>query len=221
METGEWVVQRGMPERFRGKASLLYDEAFGPKLSVAVRSGEKRIALLEESMVPAFALAALAGDELAGVAGFQTPEGSFTGGLVSGSAANKNLVSQLGYLKASWAAAIFSLYERKAKPGELLMDGIAVRSDFRGQGIGGRMLDDIAGYAREKRLRAGPAGRDRHQSRGQEAVRAEGLSGGQDRQFSLPTLAAGLWWFDDHEPAGWLTGYELAGQRTGLDSYVE
>lgn len=181
METGEWVVQRGMPERFRGKASLLYDEAFGPKLSVAVRSGEKRIALLEESMVPAFALAALAGDELAGVAGFQTPEGSFTGGLVSGSAAYKNLVSQLGYLKASWAAAIFSLYERKAKPGELLMDGIAVRSDFRGQGIGGRMLDDIAGYARENgygRVRldvidTNPGARKLYERKGFQAVKTD------------------------------------------------
>ncbi len=184
METGEWVVQGGMPERFRGKAALLYDEAFGPKLSVAVRSGEKRIALLEESMVPAFALVALAGDELAGVAGFQTPEGSFTGGLVSGSAAYKNLVSQLGYLKASWAAAIFSLYERKAKPGELLMDGIAVRSDFRGQGIGGRLLDDIAVYAREngyERVRldvidTNPGARKLYERKGFQAVKTHNFS---------------------------------------------
>ena len=41
------------------------------------------------------------------------------------------------------------LYERKPKEGQLLMDGIAVRQDARGRGIGTRLLDEFKAYGRE------------------------------------------------------------------------
>jgi ribosomal protein S18 acetylase RimI-like enzyme len=97
--------------------------------------------------VPEYAFAAISGVVLAGIAGFHTDEGSFTGGFLSGSAAYRELVSRLGILSGSRAALVISLYERSPTPGELLMDGIAVRHDFRGQGIGSQLLNMIYEFA--------------------------------------------------------------------------
>lgn len=138
------IYRHGLPRHLRAQAASLYDKAFGQKLSVAIGSNEKRLALLEESLVPEFSLVALAGNKLAGVAGYQTADGSFTSGFMSGRAAYKYLGAELGYAKAGWAALILSLFERSADPGELLMDGIAVRRDFRGRGIGGQLLNGRA-----------------------------------------------------------------------------
>ena len=143
------IFQQGLPERYRASAAILYDEAFGPKLSVAIRSEQERLALLKVSIMLDYAIVAIAGDELAGLAGFHTETGSFTGGFLSGGAAFRYLVSHLGWIKGSWAVAILGLYERKPAPGDLLMDGIAVRSDFRGRGIGSKLLDEITRYAGE------------------------------------------------------------------------
>lgn len=57
------------------------------------------------------------------------------------------MVQVLGFLPGNRAAIVFSLYERKNEEGELLMDGISVRSDARGQGIGSRLLDQVESYA--------------------------------------------------------------------------
>jgi len=39
------------------------------------------------------------------------------------------------------------MYDRKVEKEKLLMDGIAVRADYRGLGIGARLLDEIIGTA--------------------------------------------------------------------------
>jgi ribosomal protein S18 acetylase RimI-like enzyme len=181
MRESDLLFQRGLPECYRTSAASLYDEAFGPKLSVAVRSDKERLSLLEACLVPEYAIVAMADNELAGIAGFRTPEGSFTGGLLSGGPAYRYLVSRLGLVKGSWAALIFSLYDRKTAPGELLMDGIAVRRDLRGKGIGGKLLDEIARYARENgydRVRldvidTNPRARKLYERKGFRAVKTE------------------------------------------------
>jgi N-acetylglutamate synthase-like GNAT family acetyltransferase len=43
---------------------------------------------------------------------------------------------------------IFSLYERKPKQGELVMDGIAVHSEGRGKGTGTNLLKEIKNMAK-------------------------------------------------------------------------
>ncbi len=137
------AIQVGLPEALRSDAARLYDEAFGAKLAVAVRADQERLALIEGGLMPAFAIVALHGQELAGIAGFHTSAGSLTGGIDY-----SDLIHRLGPLQGNWAAVIFALYERKPAPGDLLMDGIAVSSAFRGQGIGGRLLDTLFDYGR-------------------------------------------------------------------------
>ena len=140
----EMQYQLGIPEPLRDAAARLYDDAFGAKFSVAVRSREKRLALLADSLTLPFAVTATVEDRLAGLAGFHTPQGSLTGGITV-----KKLIQHLGILGGLRAAMVFSLYERKAQETELLMDGIAVDREMRGKGIGTKLLDELEHYARE------------------------------------------------------------------------
>lgn len=176
MDASELIFRRGLPERYRSSAASLYDEAFGPKFSVAVRSDEKRLSLLKNCFVAEYAIVAMNDNRLIGIAGFHTSKGSLTGGITY-----RNLVSRLGFFRGSRAALIFSLYERKPVPKEFLMDGIAVHGDFRGKGIGSKLLDEIARYARENeyhRVRldvidTNPRARKLYELRGFKVVKTE------------------------------------------------
>lgn len=145
MEPDDIIYQTGIPEEFRSAAANLYDEAFGKKISVAVRNEEKRRHIIKNCLVLEYAIGALARNHLIGIAGFHTLDGSLTGGI-----GHRYLLTQLGFIRGYWAALIFSLYERKPKPGELVMDGIAVRSDARGRGIGTRLLKEIRKLAEQQ-----------------------------------------------------------------------
>lgn len=91
-----------------------------------------------------YALVAVAGEKLVGIAGFHTQKGSFTGGITY-----KELVSLLGFVTGNRAALILGFYDRTPDKGVLLMDGIAVHRDYRGKGIGGKLLEEMAAYAGE------------------------------------------------------------------------
>lgn len=145
MTQSEIHYQRGIPEALRTQAAHLYDAAFGAKLGLAVRSPSKRIELLARSFQLPFAFCAVQDDRLVGLAGFHTADGSLTGGI-----GYTELVEILGLLGGSWAALIFSLYERKPAAGELLMDGISVHPDMRSQGVGSRLLSELAVFAAQE-----------------------------------------------------------------------
>ena len=133
----------GVPESCRRRAAELYEEAFRGKFLPVVKSREKMVEILDESIMPEYAVTALQGDRLVGLAGFHHRGGYFTGG---GSALG--LIKRLGIFRGLWALFIFGvLYERKASPGELLMDGIAVDASMRGRGIGTGLLNKLSEYA--------------------------------------------------------------------------
>ncbi len=141
-KSSPFIIRSGLPEDGRLAAARLYDEAFGAKLGVAIRDRERRLRLLASTFDLSFAFCALREGELVGLAGFQDSRGSLTSGL-----GYRSLLSELGFLRGNWAALILSLYERAPGKGELVMDGIAVTSDARGQGIGRSLLAALAAYA--------------------------------------------------------------------------
>lgn len=142
MPTPEIHYQRGIPEPLRRQAAQLYEAAFGPKFAVAIPTQAARIDLLAQSMQLDFAFGAIRGDQLVGLAGFHSEDGSLTGGMGYG-----QLIASLGLFRGNWAALVFSLYERRTTPGQLLMDGISVHPEMRGQGIGGRLLAELFAFA--------------------------------------------------------------------------
>jgi len=144
-------VKRGIPDELRDRTALLYDLAFGEKLGLAIPNAGERFKLLSKTMQLQYAIGAYAdqqsaqhmGQQLVGLAGFSTSDGSLTGGVDY-----QGLLSEMGWLKGNRAAAVLSLYERKANPGELLMDGIVVDPDYRGKGIGSQLFAHLIEYGR-------------------------------------------------------------------------
>ena len=144
----EITYVHGFSESMRNSAARLYDDAFGVKFSVALRSKSRRIELLAQTFCPYFAFCAIHDNQLVGLAGYHTSSGSLTGGMNY-----RGLLANLGFIRGNWAAMIFSLYERKPSVGELVMDGIAVDERMRGRGVGTHLLDMLTEYAAKERFK--------------------------------------------------------------------
>ena len=137
-------IQKGWNIQKSQLVAELYEEAFGLKFSVAISSKQKRIDILSKCFVPDFSYSVMVNGKIVGLAGFQTKNGSLTGGM------NLNgLIDELGLFKGAWAGLVLSLFERQPIKRELLMDGIVVDDDFRGLGLGSSLLDRIVLHARE------------------------------------------------------------------------
>lgn len=137
------IIAQGLAEAHRQQAAALYLEAFGPLLQPLLGEGPRSLNVLERSLDPRHAFVATRGGRLAGLAGFQDGAGSLLDvdlramtrayGLPGGS---------LRYL------GMGLLLSRDQQPGSLLMDGIAVASGMRGQGIGTQLLEAVCEHAR-------------------------------------------------------------------------
>uniref|UniRef100_UPI001BB09C86 GNAT family N-acetyltransferase n=2 Tax=Zooshikella ganghwensis TaxID=202772 RepID=UPI001BB09C86 len=136
------VIKRGWDIGQSTRIATLYDEAFGFKFSGAIANKEVRVRILSKSFIPDFSYVAFVDHEIVGLAGFQAHYGSFTGGM-----SLSVLIDELGVASGIWAATVLSLFERKPKAQELIMDGIVVDSKFRGKGIGSMLLDSIVSHA--------------------------------------------------------------------------
>ncbi|WP_020560767.1 GNAT family N-acetyltransferase [Thiofilum flexile] len=132
----------GLPAALRYDAALLYDQAFGAKITRAVPNRVKRIHLLAQTFDTAFAVCALSGGHLIGLAGFQTLHGSLTNGLH-----REALQTHLGYWEGHWADRILSWYEHENTHDVLAIEGIVVHPHWRGLGIGTALLNQLRDYA--------------------------------------------------------------------------
>lgn len=140
--TDEIKILQGIPLEHRDRTAHLYDIAFGTKLALAIPNSADRLRLLSKTMQLEFSVGAFDGGQLIGIAGFSTAQGSLTGGINY-----CGLLSELGWIKGNRAAFVFSLYERKAVEGELLMDGIVVDPEYRGKGIGTRLFSALKNFS--------------------------------------------------------------------------
>ena len=139
--------QIGMPEHCRRRAAELYEEAFRQKFLPIVRSREKIIEILADSIQPELAVVALEGDRLVGLAGFYHKGNSFTGGM-----STSVITKHLGLIRGLWSTALLGiLYSRKVTEGELWMDGIVVDQEIRGRGVGTKILEKLSEFAKDSR----------------------------------------------------------------------
>ncbi|OOF25166.1 GNAT family N-acetyltransferase [Salinivibrio sp. IB872] len=138
----EIAIRQGWPLEQAQHVAELYEQAFGMKLARAIPNQTARVAVLSQCFVPDFSFAAMQNGKVVGLAGFQTQAGALTQGMSA-----KQLIDSLGLIKGTWACAVLALFEREAAHNELVMDGIAVDSAIRGQGVGSQLLDAIIDYA--------------------------------------------------------------------------
>ena len=142
------IIEHGLPAAMRGQAAALFEGAFGDKMRLAIRDGQKRIAIMEQLIIADHVVIARDGDQLLGMAGLSSLGPPFQGGLMGQSWDPRPLRHVLGWVGATWAILSLRLADHHPAADELYIDGLAVAAAARGQGIGSRLLAEIAATAR-------------------------------------------------------------------------
>ncbi|MDJ1131730.1 GNAT family N-acetyltransferase [Streptomyces iconiensis] len=145
--TGAVTLRRGLPPGTERRAAELYWEAFGRKLGSALGPTDKAVPFLAAHLNPDRAVCALRAGRLLGLVGYQHEGRALTSGRA------RDVLRAYGTRSGLWRLALLALFTRTPKPGQLVMDGIAVEAAARGRGIGGLLLEEIADLAAERGCR--------------------------------------------------------------------
>ncbi len=124
----------GFGPEHREAAANLYWNAFGRKLDHAIGPRERGLGLIEQGLDPSRAVAAIQNRELVGLAGFNLEGKALT------TIRARDIIKEFGLWSGIRRSAWASILHRKPGADQLLMDGIVVRADRRGHGIGTKML---------------------------------------------------------------------------------
>ena len=142
-------IEAGFREEHRGAVAAGFWEAFSSKLALTLAPEAKALAFISSVLDPQFALSAVSpSGAFLGVAGFKTEAGAFVGGTWS------DLSQAYGIFGAAWRTPLLALLERPVAADVLLMDGIFVAPQARGQGVGTLLLDAVEDEARRRALSA-------------------------------------------------------------------
>lgn len=133
----------GFGPEHRDAAANLYWDAFGRKLDHAIGPRSRGIGLIERGLDPSRAVAAFQADDLVGIAGFNL------GGRALTTIRAWDIVKEFGPWSGLRRIAWASILHRKPPPDALSMDGIVVRADRRGHGIGKLLLARLFEIAEE------------------------------------------------------------------------
>lgn len=142
----DFTIERGFPADQRETVATLYWRAFSGKLGFLMGPDAKGVAFFKRVLNPDFALTAVSDGKVLGVAGFKTSDGALAGG------GFKDLAAIFGWFGASWRGLLLDLLDRELTEGSLLMDGICVEEEARGQGVGGALLLAIKAEASTRGL---------------------------------------------------------------------
>jgi ribosomal protein S18 acetylase RimI-like enzyme len=167
-------IEQALPESARAAAAELYWEAFGRLLRPALGRSAQGIAVLIDGLEPSRAIAAMDGDELVGLVGLHYDGRAFT------RLGARSLLRHLGVAGVPRLLPLLLLAGRPPSS-ELRIDGIAVRHDRRGAGIGTLLLREAAARARSVGIEVirlevvdtNPRARSLYEREGYVAVRTE------------------------------------------------
>ena len=119
------IIRHGFAPDERPRVAEIYWAAFARKLAPALGPERKGRAFLGQVIDPQFALIAMEGGRIVGVAGFKTIQGGLVGGDWS------DMRGIYGLWGALWRLPLILLLERDGEADTLIMDGIAVAPDAR------------------------------------------------------------------------------------------
>lgn len=137
-----YTIQQGLPHILRQQAAELYSSAFERKFRPFFGPRAKSISLVSQSLQPDLAFVAVRDQKLLGLAGIQFAEKRFV------DVKRRTLISEFGGVSGLLRHTFMELFfARPHEAGVLLMDGIAVRDEARGQGIGTALLEAVYAYA--------------------------------------------------------------------------
>lgn len=136
-------VRSGFEEKDRYEVASLYTEAFLKKFVNVLGEREVLLDLFYNSVNAKYCFSAYDGDILMGIAGFAAEENGFIEPSI------KWFIGKFGWLKGVYKALYLSVIFRKRAPNKahLIMEGIAVKSAFRGCGAGTALFEQLTAYA--------------------------------------------------------------------------
>ncbi|MFV0254162.1 MAG: GNAT family N-acetyltransferase [Beutenbergiaceae bacterium] len=142
--TNPLLIELGFTESERPRAGQLYWSAFGAKLRSAFGDEDTGAEIVTQALHPERVLAARSGGELVGLCGF------YQGGRGAADLTWPPLRSRLGALGALRALLVLRPLARRPRSGVLVMDGICVAQEHRGQGVGSALLTAVLDHARSR-----------------------------------------------------------------------
>lgn len=141
-------ISHGFEDRERRRIATLYWEAFGAKLGRILGPREKALSYIAASLCPSHAICARdASGDVIGVAGFKTPQGALVDGNLSG------MVPHYGVLGGGLRFAALAALGSDTDNSRFLIDGLFVTEQARGNGVGTRLLEDLAREAARRGYR--------------------------------------------------------------------
>ncbi|MCX7858824.1 MAG: GNAT family N-acetyltransferase [Chloroflexus sp.] len=135
-------IHFGMPDECRKPAIALYYEAFERKFC-RLMSLEEALTILPNLLNSEQAIIAIRDGKLVGFAGIQH------GNKPLFAIRLQPFIECLGIFRGAFVFFVLMLSRRPYKDGELLMDGICVDKNLRGQGIGSLLLEAIFDFAKQ------------------------------------------------------------------------
>lgn len=135
-------ISTGITTNDRKSAANLYWQAFGGKLGKVMAPTDTAIAFIAAVIDRNHVIAAYDQDQLVGVAGFKSHNGSFVGGSL------KDLMEFYGVWGGLWRGITLELLSRDTDNKRFLMDGICVDPSVRGKGVGTALLEAICQEAK-------------------------------------------------------------------------
>ncbi len=144
------TIKLGFNEKDRIVVAQLYAEAFKKKFENLIGDEAVVSMLLKKGLNPDYCLTCYDDQQLVGLAGFHVGRSALVNLTFS------NFIEQFGFFKGLTKGLIAAIiFYRKTQPkDELLMDGIAVHENFRGQGIGSQLFDQLFEWAKVNKYKA-------------------------------------------------------------------
>ncbi|WP_106745074.1 GNAT family N-acetyltransferase [Yoonia maritima] len=144
-----FTVENGLRSEHRHRAARGYWNAFARKLRYPLGPEEKAVRFIESILDPTHAISAVSNDgRFLGIAGFKTSKGALVGGGFT------DMARTYGWVSALCRGMVISILERDLADETLLMDGIFVEPDARGQGVGKALLQSIETHAASQGLQS-------------------------------------------------------------------